>query len=55
MQKHLSWYPWVMAALTIALLICIGLIVRMLCLPAPQISLHSGAQFVKEAAIHARV
>lgn len=52
MQKHLFWYPWVLAALALGILVCIGLIVRMLFFQ-PQAVFHPGVQLVKEAVFHA--
>lgn len=53
MQKHYSWYPWLMAALIIGILVCIGLIVYMLVFRTPLPAFHPGVQLVKEAFFHA--
>lgn len=53
MMKHLFWYPWVMAALVIGILICLGLIARMLFAQAPQAAYVPNAQLVMEGFHHA--
>lgn len=53
MMKHLFWYPWIMAALLLGIVVCAGLIVHMLFFQAPQAAYHPGAQLVKEAVLHA--
>lgn len=52
MQKHLIWLPWVMGALVLGILVCVGLIIRMLFFQ-PQPVFHSGVQLVKEAVCRA--
>ena len=53
MMKHLFWYPWVMAALALGILICLALMIRML-LPQPDAAaLYTGAQFVWGGMMHA--
>jgi len=49
MQKHFSWYPWVVAALIGGILVCIGLMVYMLVFRTPITAFHPNAQLVKEA------
>lgn len=48
MQKHLSWFPWVVALLIAGILACIGCMIYALCLRAPREAYAPGAILVQE-------
>ena len=51
-MKNLFWYPWIMAALVLGILICLGLIARMLTAQLPRAG-FAEATLVKGAIAHA--
>lgn len=53
MQKHLSRFPWVAAALIMGILACVGYMIYALCLRAPRDAYAPGAILVREAMRHA--
>ena len=53
MLKHLSWIPWIMAALVIGILACLALAISTLFFQPPQAANYPGAVLVMEEAIHA--
>lgn len=53
MQKHLFLAAWIMAALALGILVCIGLILYMLFFQQPQSAYYPGAYLVREAIFHA--
>ena len=53
MQKHLFLAAWIMAALALGILVCIGLILYMLFFQHPQSAYYPGAYLVREAVFHA--
>ena len=55
MQKHLFLYAWIFGALTLGILVCLGLIAWMLFFREPLPAFHHGAQLVKEVFFHAAV
>ena len=49
MLKHLFWYPWLIGALVLGILFCLGMIIYLLAQPVPQPAFFPGAQLVREA------
>lgn len=55
MQKHLSWFPWVVALLIAGILACVICLIYALCLRAPREAYAPGAILVREAMRHAAI